>query len=247
MKPLENKIAVVTGGSRGIGAAIAQRLAADGAAVVISYVRDAVAAENVTQAIAKEGGRALAVRADIADPAQVKALFDRTKAEFGHVDILVANAAIAEFAPLDQISAEHIDRQFSINVRGLLLTIKEAAAYMGEGGRIIAVSSIAGASPMAGASVYSATKAAVDSAIRAIAQELGARGITVNTIAPGPVETDMYYASGFDKNAEYLASRTPLGRVGKPEDIAGVAALLASESGAWITGQVLTAAGGFRP
>ncbi len=247
MKSLEGKTAVVTGGSRGIGAAIAQRLAADGAAVAISYVRDAGAAERVTEAIARAGGRALAVQADVADHDQVKALFDRVKAEFGGLDILVANAAVAEFAPIDQITTEQIDRQFSVNVRGVLLTIKEASANMNEGGRIIAVSSIVGSTPMAGASVYSATKAAVDTAIGAIAQELGPRGITVNAVAPGPVETDMYYNSGFDKNAEYLASRTPLGRVGKPEDIAGAVALLTSESGAWITGQVLTAAGGFRP
>jgi 3-oxoacyl-[acyl-carrier protein] reductase len=247
MKPLEGKTAVVTGGSRGIGAAIAQRLAADGAAVVISYVRDAGAAERVTEAIAKDGGRSIAVQADVADPAQVTALFNRVKTEFGKVDILVANAGVAEFAPLEQITPEHVTRQFDVNVRGLLLTIKEVAALMSQGGRIVAVSSIVGKTPMAGTSVYSASKAAVDAAINALAQELGPRGITINTVAPGPVETDMYYNAGFDKNAEYLASRTPLGRIGKPDDIAGAVALLASEDSAWITGQVLTAAGGFRP
>lgn len=247
MKALEGKIAVVTGGSRGIGAAVAERLAADGAAVVINYARDAGAAERVSDAIAKNGGRAIAIQADVADPAQVASLFERVKTEFGRVDILVANAGVADFTPLEQITPEHIDKHFDINVRGLLLTIKEGAALMGEGGRIIATSSVVGTAPLANASVYSATKAAVDAAVDALAQELGPRGITVNAVSPGPVETDMYFGAGLDKNAEYLISRTPLGRVGKPGDIAGVVALLASEDSAWVTGQALTATGGFRP
>lgn len=245
---LAGKVAVVTGASRGIGAAIAERLAADGASVVVNYSRQREAAEVVVARIRERGGRAQAVAADVTDRAQVRALFDETERLFGVPDVLVNNAGVLAFAPLEAVDDAHFDGQFDVNVRGLLYATQEAAARFGErGGRVVNLSSVAAAGRIAGASVYSATKAAVDALTASLALELGPRGIRVNAVAPGPVRTDMYQESGLDAHRDALAARTPLGRIGEPEDVANVVAHLASDDSGWVTGHVVPVAGGFQP
>jgi 3-oxoacyl-[acyl-carrier protein] reductase len=244
---LKDRVAVVTGASRGIGAAIARRLAADGAAVVVNYSRNAAAAETVVAEIVANGGTARAVQADLADLTGIAALFDTAMETFGQLDILVNNAAVAQFLPLEQITPDHVNRQFALNVFGLLFAIQEAARRMGEkGGRIIQISSGAAQSAPPGGSVYSATKAAVDTITRSLASELGPRRITVNSVSPGFTETDMLRSVVAEAGWEALAAQTPLGRIGTPEDIADVVAFLASEEARWITGQVIGVNGGLR-
>jgi 3-oxoacyl-[acyl-carrier protein] reductase len=244
---LENRVAVVTGASRGIGAGIARRLAADGAAIVVNYSRNASAAEALVAEIEAGGGRAMACGADMSDREQVIRLFDSAWAAYGRLDILVNNAGVAEFLPLEAITPEHYRRLFDVNVCGVLFAMQEAARRFGDqGGRIINISSgAAQAAPPTG-SVYSATKAAVDTITRSLAVELGPRRITVNVVAPGFTDTDMFRAfmGGADEN-EFIA-RTPLGRIGTAEDIADVVAFLASDEARWITGQIIGANGGLR-
>ncbi len=245
MKHLEGKVAVVTGASRGIGAAIAQRLAEDGASVVVNYRGRKELAEGVVQKISDAGGQAVAVQADVADPEQLSRLFREAHEAYGRLDILVNNAGVAEFAPIGEVTPEQVDRLFAVNVRGVLLAAREAADRFGEeGGRIINLSSIVGSTPMATGSVYSATKAAVDNITKTLASELGPRKVTVNAVAPGPIETDMLRESGITEMEEMLIGRTPLGRFGQTEDVARVVAFLASGESAWMTGQIVDTAGG---
>jgi 3-oxoacyl-[acyl-carrier protein] reductase len=249
MAKLDGKVAVVTGASKGIGASIALHLAAEGASVVVNYASSKEGADRVVAEVAKKGGKAVAVQANLADPADVRRLFARAKEAFGRVDILVNNAGVYEFAALEDVTPEHFHRQFDLNVLGLILASQEAARLFGpEGGSIINISSVAAttASPMT--SVYSATKAAVDAVTRVLAQELGPRKIRVNSINPGMVETEGVHAAGvaasdFRKQVE---SQTPLGRIGQPQDIAPAAVYLASSDSSWVTGETFYISGGYR-
>lgn len=248
-KKLAGKVAVITGASKGIGASIAKHLAAEGAAVVVNYASSKAGADKVVGEISRAGGKALAVQGDVGKKSDIERLFIETKKAFGRVDILVNNAAIYEFAPLEQITEEHFNKQFGLNVLGLLLTTQEASKYFpSTGGNVINISSLASTAVIPGGSVYSATKAAVDSVTRVLAKELGGRKIRVNAINPGVVETEGVHAAGLmdsDFNKQAVA-QTPLGRIGQPQDIATVATFLASEDSGWITGETVRAGGGYR-
>ena len=246
MKRLDGKVAVVTGASKGIGAAIAQQLAGEGAAVVVNYANSPRQAEAVVATIQSAGGKAKAVRADVSKPAEAKELISAALSAFGRVDILVNNAGTYEFVPLGGISEEHYDRIFDLNVKGLLFTTQAAAdAFNGHGGTVINISSLASQMSIPNSAVYSATKAAVDAITRTLAAELGPRKILVNSILPGPVDTEGTRAmDDFDSFSAQIVPRTPLGRIGQPNDIAGVVSFLASDQAGWITGQVIAVAGG---
>src|SRR4051794_31663266 len=242
---LTSKVAVVTGASKGIGAAAARHLARAGASVVVNYSSSREGAERVVQAIEKEGGKAVAVGANLAKPEEVAHLFEETRKKFGRLDILVNNAGIYDFAPLEGITPEHFHKHFDLNVLGLILATKHAATLFGpEGGSVINVSSVVGTRPMAGASVYSASKAAVDAVTKGLAQELGGRKIRVNSINPGPVATEGTSSFSEGEMFEAFAKRTPLGRIGQPDDIARAVVFLAGDDSGWITGEVIHAAGG---
>jgi 3-oxoacyl-[acyl-carrier protein] reductase len=248
-KKLAGKVAVVTGASKGIGASIAKHLAAEGAAVVVNYASSRSGADEVVAEIKSGGGKAVAVQADVAKKADIERLFAETKKAFGQLDVLVNNAGVYEFLPLEKITEEHFHKQFNVNVLGLILTTQEAVKQFGtDGGSIINISSVVSTSAPATASVYSATKGAVDTVTRSLAKELGARKIRVNSINPGMIETEGVHAAGFigsdfQKHAE---AQTPLGRIGQPDDIATVAVFLASQDSGWITGETLQTAGGYR-
>jgi 3-oxoacyl-[acyl-carrier protein] reductase len=248
-KKLDGKVAVVTGASKGIGAGIAKHLAAEGAAVVVNYASSKQDADRVVDEIAKRSGRAIAVQADVAKKAEIERLFAETRKAFGKLDILVNNAGIYEFAPLEEITEEHFHKHFDINVLGLLLTSQAALKHFGpEGGSIINISSGASTSAPPGASVYSATKAAVDTITKSLAKELGPRKIRVNAINPGMVETEGVRAAGFIESdfQKSFESQSALGRIGQPDDIAPAAVFLASSDAGWITGETLLIAGGYR-
>jgi len=249
MGKLEGKVAIVTGASKGIGASIARHLAGEGAAVVVNYASSKDGADRVVADITAKGGRAIAVQADVARPADIDRLFAETARAFGRLDILVNNAGVYEWLPLEQITEAHFHRHFDLNVLGVLLASKEAVKHFGAGGgSVINISSLASTAGLAGSAVYSATKAAVDSITRTLAAELGPRNIRVNAINPGMVETEGARAGGFvdgDIRKE-LEARTPLGRIGQPHDVAPAAVFLASEDAAWITGETLLIAGGIR-
>jgi 3-oxoacyl-[acyl-carrier protein] reductase len=248
MAKLSGKVAVVTGASKGIGAAIAEELAQNGAAVIVNYASSASGAEAVVSKIKGAGGKAKAVRADVGKPAEAKQLIDAATSEFGRLDILVNNAGVYEFLPLDKITETHFDRMFDLNVKGLLFATQAAAAAMGEqGGAIINIGSVASQAPPPGGAVYSATKAALDTITRSVAAELGPRKILVNAVLPGPVETEGAQSMGdWQQFKDMLVPRTPLGRIGQPRDIATVVSFLASEDAGWITGQIIQVAGGLR-
>jgi 3-oxoacyl-[acyl-carrier protein] reductase len=249
MGKLEGKVAIVTGASKGIGASIARHLAAEGAAVVVNYASSKEGADRVVADITAKGGRAVAVQADVARQADVDRLFAETARAFGRLDILVNNAGVYEWLPLEQVTEAHFHQQFDLNVLGLLLASKEAVKRFGAGGgSIVNVSSLASTTGLAGSSVYSATKAAVDSITRTLAAELGPRNIRVNAINPGVVETEGSRAGGFIDGdfRKQIEARTPLGRIGQPHDVAPAAVFLASEDAAWITGETLFVTGGVR-
>jgi 3-oxoacyl-[acyl-carrier protein] reductase len=249
MAKLAGKVAVVTGASKGIGAAIAQDLAAHGASVIVNYASSAQGAEAVVAKIKAAGGKAKAVKADVSNPAEAKRLVDAAVAEFGRLDILVNNAGVYEFLPLPLITEQHFDRMFNLNVRGLLFATQAAAAAFDEqGGSVINIGSMASQAPPPGGSVYSATKAALDAITRSLAAELGPRKILVNAVLPGPVETEGVQAMG-NGGGDFIAqlvSRTPLGRIGQPRDIATIVSFLASGDAGWITGEIIPASGGLR-
>jgi 3-oxoacyl-[acyl-carrier protein] reductase len=249
MRKLEGKVAVVTGASKGIGASIARHLAAEGAAVVVDYVSSRADAERVVAEITRAGGRAIAVQADVARPADVTRLFAEAAKAFGRVDVLVNNAGVYEFRPLGDITEEHFHKLFDLNVLGLLLASREAVRHFGiEGGSIVNISSIASTLSPADASVYSGTKAAVDAVTRSLAKELGPRNIRVNAVNPGMVETEGVHAAGLDQSdfRKQVEAKTPLGRIGQPRDVAPTVVFLASEDSGWITGESLVIAGGLR-
>ena len=245
MGRLSNKVALVTGASRGIGAAIAVRLAADGAKVAVNYARNRDAADQVVRTIRAAGGEAIWVHADLADPAQIQSLFDKTLQTFGRLDILVNNAAVSERRMLQESDEEHYAKHFDLNVRGVLLATKEAAKHLtAPGGRIINITSGIVRARVAGSAVYAASKAAVEALTRCHAAELGPRGITVNSLAPGVTDTDMLRSALPDPMKQALIAQTALARLGTPQDIADVAAFLASDDARWITGEVIPANGG---
>ena len=248
-KKLAGKVAVVTGASKGIGAAIAQYLAAAGAAVVVNYSSSKEGADRVVSEITGSGGKSLAVQANVAKPADIKKMFAEAKKAFGHVDILINNAGIYDFKPLEEITPEHFYKHFDLNVLGLLLTIQEAVKYFPpSGGSIVNISSVAATKGIPTASVYSATKAAVDAVTRSLAAELGPRKIRVNAISPGMVETEGVRSAGIDESdfRKQIEASTPLGRIGQPRDIAPAAVFLASDDASWLTGENLIISGGSR-
>jgi 3-oxoacyl-[acyl-carrier protein] reductase len=249
MSKLKDKVAIVTGASKGIGASIAKHLASEGAAVVVNYASGKADAERVVAEITSKGGKAVAVQANVARQGDVDRLFSETKKAFGRLDVLINNAGVYEFLPLENVSEAHFHKQFDTNVLGLILASKAAASHFDStGGSIVNVSSLASSATPPNASVYSATKAAVDAVTRSLAKELGPRNIRVNAINPGVVNTEGFRAAGFEdsdfrKEAE---GKTPLGRIGQPDDIAPAAVFLASPDSRWITGETLLVAGGLR-
>jgi len=248
-KKLAGKVAVVTGASKGIGAAIAKALGAGGAAVVVNYSTSKGDGEKVVSEIAALGGKAVAVQANMSKPEEIERLFADSEKAFGHLDILVNNAGIYEFSPLDKLTVEHFNKQFNLNVLGLLLASQEAAKqFDGSGGSIINVSSIVSTLAVPEAAVYSGTKGAVDAITRSLAAELGPRHIRVNAIRPGMVETEGFRSAGIAESEmrKQVEAQTPLGRIGQPGDIAGAAVFLASDDSSWITGETFAISGGYR-
>jgi 3-oxoacyl-[acyl-carrier protein] reductase len=246
---LIGKVAVITRASKGIGASIAEHLAAEGASVVVNYASSKTGADAVVKQITDKGGKAIAAQADISKPRDITRLFAETKEAFGRLDILVNNAGIYEFAPLESVTAEHFHKQFDLNVLGLLLTTQEAVKHFGaEGGSIVNIRSIVGPMPAAAGSVYSATKAAVDALTVSLSKELGPKKIRVNSLNPGMVETEGFHSAGLAESdfRKTLEAQTPLGRIAQPGDIARAAVFFASDDAGWVTGQTLILAGGLR-
>lgn len=244
MSANQNKVALVTGASRGIGASIAEHLAKDGFTVVINYAGNAALAEELAQKIEKAGGKALTAQADVADAEAVRRMFDAAEAAFGGVDVLVNNAGIMLLSRLADVDDATFDRQISVNLKGTFNTLREAAKRLHDGGRVINVSSsVVGLKPET-YSVYAATKAAVETMSAIMSKEMRGRQITVNAVAPGPTGTDLFLNGKSDELIDRLAKANPLERLGTPKDIAGVVAFLAGPDGAWINGQVLRANGG---
>jgi 3-oxoacyl-[acyl-carrier protein] reductase len=248
MNKLENKVAVVTGASKGIGAAIAKHFAAAGAKVVVNYASSKEGAVRVVKEITDQGGTAIAVQADVSKEADVTRLFEETNTAFGGVDILVNNAVYQGYAPIEQVSAEIFHNSFNVNVLGPILTIQAALKLFGEkGGNVINISSGASKMPLPGASMYSATKAALDAITIALSKELGSQNIRINSILPGATETEGATSAGVTTGSDYekmFIANTPLGRRGQPEDIAKAAVFLASDDAAWITGEQISVSGG---
>lgn len=246
---LAGRVAVVTGASKGIGAAIAEHLAAEGAAVVVNYASSKTGADKVVGKIVEQGGRAVAVQADVSRPADIERLFAESKQAFGKVDILVNNAGIYEFAPIEEVTPEHFHKQFNLNVLGLLLTTQEAVKHFGEeGGSVVNVSSVVAALAPPNTAVYSATKAAVNAITKSLGQELGPRRIRVNAVNPGMIETEGTHGAGITESdfRKQIEAQTPLGRIGQPEDIAPAVVFLASSDSGWLTGETLYISGGLR-
>jgi 3-oxoacyl-[acyl-carrier protein] reductase len=248
-KKLAGKVAIVTGASKGIGASIAKHLAAEGAAVVVNYSSSKEGADTAVAEITKNGGKALAVQANVAKHSELQQLFAETKKAFGKLDILINNAGVYEFQPLEAVTEEHFHKHFNLNVLGLILASQEAAKHFSPaGGSIVNVSSLASTYTPPNTVVYSATKAAVDAVTKVLAKELGPRKIRVNAVNPGMIETEGVRAGGFAGSdfRKQLESQTPLGRIGQPEDVAPAVVFFASPDAAWISGETLFIAGGLR-
>lgn len=248
MGQLKGKVAVVTGASKGIGASIAEHLGAEGASVVVNYSSSKSGADAVVKRITDKGGKAIAIQADVSKQKDIARLFAETKAVYGKLDVLVNNAGRYEFLPLENVTPEHFHKQFDLNVLGLILTTQEAVKSFGaNGGSVINIGSVAGSMSLPGASVYSATKGAVDSVTIALSKELGPKKIRVNSLNPGMVETEGVHAAGFAESdfRKHVEAQTPLGaRIGQPNDISGAAVFFASDAAGWVTGQTLLVAGG---
>ena len=249
MSKLKNKVAIVTGASKGIGAGIAKAYGTEGASVVVNYSSDKAGAEKVVNEIIANGGKAIAVQGNVGIPADVKRLFAETKTAYGKLDVLVNNAGVFKFEPLEAVTAEEFHRQFNTNVLGTILATQEAIQHFnGDGGSVINVGSLISDNPMANSVVYSATKGAVDTIAIALSKEFAGKKIRVNTLAPGGVETEGTISVGiigsdFEKQ---MIDSTPLGRIGQPNDIAKVAVFLASDDSAWVNGEKINVTGGAR-
>ena len=246
MSTLTGKVAVVTGASKGIGAGIAKALGAAGASVVVNYASSKAGAEVVVEAIVKAGGNAVAVNGDVSKPAEAQAIIDAAVENYGKLDVLVNNSGVYEFGPIDVITPEHFHKQFDINVLGILLVTQAAVKHLGTGGSIINIGSVVSRITPAGSSVYSATKGAVDALTGVLSKELGSKGIRVNALNPGLIETEGTHSAGFigsDFDKEHVAT-VPLGRIGQPSDIADIAVFRASDQAGWLTGELITAGGG---
>ena len=248
MSKLTGKVAVVTGASKGIGAAVAKSLAAEGAAVVVNYSTSKAGADKVVSDITASGGKAIAVGGDVSKAAEAQGVIDAAIHKFGHLDILVNNSGVYEFLPIEAVTEEHYNKIFNVNVLGLLLTTQAAVKHLGEGASIINIGSVASSLTPPNSSVYSGTKGAVDAITGVLAKELGPKKIRVNSINPGMVDTDGVRSAGFigsDFETGTVA-QTPLGRIGHVDDIAGVATFLASNDSRWITGELVRVGGGLR-
>ncbi len=249
MSKLKDKVAIVTGASKGIGAEIARHFGREGASVVVNYASSKDAADKVVKDIEASGTKAIAVKADMSKSADIEHLFKETQNAFGRLDILVNNAGIYRSCPLEDITEELYHRHFNLNVLGLLLCTKESLKYFGkDGGSVINISSVASTNAPANLSIYCATKAAVDALTRSLSKELGPRNIRVNAINPGLIETEGVHKAGFSEGEfrEWIESETPLGRIGQPDDVSPAAVFLASSDSKWITGEHWTITGGFR-
>jgi 3-oxoacyl-[acyl-carrier protein] reductase len=248
MSKLTGKVAVVTGASKGIGAAIAKSLAAEGASVVVNYASSKAGADIVVSAITAAGGKAVAVGGDVSNAADAQGLIDAAIENFGHLDILVNNSGVYEFLPIEAFTEGHYNKIFNVNVLGLLLTTQAAVKHLGEGASIINIGSVVSSLTPPNSAVYTGTKGAVDAITGVLAKELGPKKIRVNSINPGMVETEGVHTAGFigsDFEAGTVA-QTPLGRIGQVDDIASIAAFLASNDSKWITGELVRAGGGLR-
>ena len=247
MAKLTGKVAVVTGASKGIGVGIAKALGAEGASVVVNYASDKAGADRVVEAIKSAGGKAVAVQGSVDKTADVERLFTETEKAFGPADVLVNNAGVYAFAPLEAITEEHFHKHFNINVLGVLLASQAAARHFGErGGSIINIGSVVSDGPMVGATVYSATKGALDTITGTLAKELGPKKIRVNSINPGFTATEGNAAMRGGEMEDAIVGQTPLGRMGQPDDIADVVTFFASDDARWITGEQIRVAGGLR-
>ncbi len=249
MSNLKGKVAIVTGASKGIGAGIAKGLGAAGAAVVVNYATSKQGADRVVAEITSEGGKAIAVQGDVSKATDVQRLFEETKKAFGSLDVLVNNAGVYQFIPLESVTEEEFHREFNTNVLGLILTPQEAVKYFGPGGgSVINIGSVVSSITPPMTVVYTATKGAVDAITRVLAKELGPRKIRVNSINPGGVETEGVHRIGMigSDQEKQIVAQTPLGRIGQPEDIAPVAVFLASADSGWVTGEIIAASGGYR-
>ena len=244
MTTRSQRAAIITGGSRGIGAAIARRLAQDGIAVAINYASGRDAAQALVTEIETAGGHAIAVQADLADPATPSRLFDAAEHAFGGVDILVNNAGVMELGPLAEVTDEAFARQTAINLGSVFRSLREAARRLRDGGRIVSFSSSVVGLYQPGYGVYAATKAAVEAMTHILAKELGSRRITVNAVAPGPVETRLFLEGKSEQQVRAIAAMNPFGRLGQPDDIAAIVAFLTARDSGWINGQVIRANGG---
>ncbi len=244
MSTLSRKVAIVTGASRGIGAAVARRLAADGYAVAVNYAHGAPQADALAAQLVQAGGRALAIKADVADARDVGHLFDEAEQRLGKVDVLVNNAGILKVLPLAETGDELYEQTFAVNTRGTFNTLREAAARLNNGGRIVNFSSTALGLNMPGYALYNGTKAAVEAFTRVFAKELRGRDITVNAVAPGPIATDLFLDGKSQELIQQFAAMAPLERLGEPGDIANVVAFLVGSDAGWVNGQILRANGG---
>jgi 3-oxoacyl-[acyl-carrier protein] reductase len=248
MSKLNGKVAIVTGASKGIGAAIAKSLAAAGASVVVNYASSKDGAQKVVADITNAGGKAVAVKGDVSKSADAKGIVDAAIEHYGKLDILVNNSGVYAFSPLEDITEDEFHRQFNINVLGLLLTTQAASKHLGEGSSIINIGSVVSRITPPGSAIYTGTKGAVDAITGVLSRELGPRKIRVNALNPGMVETEGTHSAGFigsDFETGTVA-QTPLGRLGQPDDIASIAVFLASDDSAWLTGEQLLAGGGVR-